>query len=377
MLSSNLALFVPIAVIFWMNNGLSFTMIMILQSLFSVAVVLLEVPTGYFADVHGRKLSLLYGAVACAGGMIAYSFGFNFFQFLLGELLLAVGVAFVSGANSALVYDTLVDLKREEDYKKIWGNTVFYRLISMSVFSLLSGYIAEVNMRYTLYVPAIIFLIMIPIIATLKEPNHHKIVLKKHYLVELKNILITSILKKEKLKWIILYSALIFTFTQIALWFYQPYFELSGIKLVYFGYIFASFNIVAALSSKYSHKIEKRIGQKLSLVSLVLIVGIGYLLMGNLIFLFSFVFCFSQQFTRGFYEVVITDYINKLTDSNVRATVLSAQSFLGRLVYAITIPFIGLLTDKTSIVFSLNFLGISTLLIGGLLLLKLHKSKIL
>jgi len=52
---SALSFFVPIIVLFWQENDLNLTQIMILQSLFSLTVVLLEIPSGYFADVFGRK----------------------------------------------------------------------------------------------------------------------------------------------------------------------------------------------------------------------------------------------------------------------------------------------------------------------------------
>ena len=74
---------VPIMVLFWQENGLSLSQIMILQSLYSIAAVLLEVPTGYFADVFGRKKTLALGGLFWALGIITYSLGYNFYQFLI------------------------------------------------------------------------------------------------------------------------------------------------------------------------------------------------------------------------------------------------------------------------------------------------------
>ena len=45
----------PIIVIFFKENGLSLTQIMILQSVYSLTVALTEIPSGYFADFFGRK----------------------------------------------------------------------------------------------------------------------------------------------------------------------------------------------------------------------------------------------------------------------------------------------------------------------------------
>jgi MFS family permease len=57
---SSMVLFAtPIIVLFWQDNGLSMAQIMILQSIYSILVVVLEIPTGYIADIYGRKKSLI------------------------------------------------------------------------------------------------------------------------------------------------------------------------------------------------------------------------------------------------------------------------------------------------------------------------------
>ena len=54
-----LAFFVPVIVLFWQDNDLSMTRIMVLQSLYFLIIVILEVPSGYFVDVFGRRTSLI------------------------------------------------------------------------------------------------------------------------------------------------------------------------------------------------------------------------------------------------------------------------------------------------------------------------------
>ena len=59
----------PIITIFYKENGLSMQEIFIIQACFSLAVVLFEVPTGYFADVVDRKKSIIIGMILGAIGM--------------------------------------------------------------------------------------------------------------------------------------------------------------------------------------------------------------------------------------------------------------------------------------------------------------------
>ncbi|MCD6590577.1 MAG: MFS transporter [Candidatus Aenigmarchaeota archaeon] len=374
---NGLTFFIPIIVLFWQDNGLSLIQIMILQSLYSLTIVLLEVPSGYFADVFGRRKSLILAASFLTVGVFTYSLGHNFYQFLIAEILWGFGVSFVSGTDSALVYDTLKDLKKEKLYKKVMGNGVFYYLIATSLASVIGGFIGKLNFRWTFYAMLPFMVLLIPLSISLKEPKRHKHIYEEGYLLELFKILKNSLIKNRKIRWLVIYSAIIVGFNGAVLWLYQPYFKLTGLDVFYFGFVFAAFNLVAALSSKYAHQIEEKLGQRCSLILLVVLTAGSYLLMSNFIYLFSFSFAFIQQFVRGFSKPVITDYINKLVSSDVRATVLSAQGLMGRLFYAGIIPIIGWIADVYTLIQALTILGIITFVAGILILLILHKDRVI
>jgi MFS family permease len=146
-----MAFFVPVIVLFWQENGLNMSQIMILQSLFSLTVVFLEVPSGYFADIFGRKKTLILASLFMTVGIFTYSLGYNFYQFLVAEILWAFGISFISGTDSAFIYDTLKELKQEELYKKVIGNAVFCNLLAVSVASIAGGFIGKINFRWTFY----------------------------------------------------------------------------------------------------------------------------------------------------------------------------------------------------------------------------------
>ena len=68
----------PVLVLFWKENGLDLFQIFILQGLFSVAIVLLEIPTGMVADRLGKRTSVLAGTSILTSGMIIYALGHSF-----------------------------------------------------------------------------------------------------------------------------------------------------------------------------------------------------------------------------------------------------------------------------------------------------------
>ena len=111
----------PIIVLFFEKHGLSLTQIMILQATYSFTVALFEIPSGFFADIYGRRLSLFFGSILTFIGYLIFSFYSGFNEFFIAEIFLGIGGSLISGADSALIYDTLLELKKDEDYTKVEG----------------------------------------------------------------------------------------------------------------------------------------------------------------------------------------------------------------------------------------------------------------
>ena len=370
---SSLIFSVPILVLFWKENGLSLTQIMLLQSIFAILSVVLEIPTGYYADMRTRKESLVLASVSSFLGVLTYSLGENFMHFLIGELFFALAIALSSGTLSAFLFDTLEDLGETVQFKSIWGNALFYSMLGLGIANIIGGLLAEIGLRYAVYASVPFLFALIPLSLSLTEPNRHKLVISKGYTSELISIIKYQILKNQKLKWIIIYSGIVFAFNQSALWLYQPYFQKTGLEVAYFGFVFGGFQLVAGISSKYAYRVENWLGKKASLASLIFLVSLSYFLMEHFVYLFSFSFCFIQQFVRGFKKVVVDDFINQVSSSETRATLLSAESFFARLVYAIILPFIGWSADAYGLLEAIFHLAITSLTCGVILLLYFNK----
>jgi len=137
---------IAILVLFYQERGLSFSQIMILQSIYYFAKVLSEVPTGALADRAGRKNALILGSFCHSFAYLLIFFSHSLFLFILGEIVAGISMSFAYGADSALAYDTLKHLGKSEDYQRIEGNANSMRHLGFAIFAPLGGLLATVNL---------------------------------------------------------------------------------------------------------------------------------------------------------------------------------------------------------------------------------------
>ena len=92
----------------------------------------LEVPTGWFADKFGNRRSLILGSLVQVAGMICCWLADGVPGLVLACLLVAVGDAFRSGADQALLYRTCVALNRESDFQKIEARSRAVHVVALA-----------------------------------------------------------------------------------------------------------------------------------------------------------------------------------------------------------------------------------------------------
>lgn len=339
----------PILVLFLIAKGLSFTEIMVLQSISAIAVVLFEVPTGAVADKIGRKESILLGAALWAISLGVYAVGTSFPMFIVAEVIFSLGATFKSGADNALIYDSLKVMGREKEFQSIEGKARSYALYAQAIGSIIAGFVYEVNINLPFVISAFFMLVTIIISLKFKEPPIEGKVGKYgiNYIQQIKESG-KFILSHEKIKAVIIFTMMFFIFYRAAFYYYQPYMEAVKIPVRYFGIIFFLLNITAAFVSKRSHSIMEKTKPK-TLTFMALLMIISFALMGVVKVWFGVFAILFQQVARGIYRPVTTKYLNKHISSDKRATVLSFQSLACNMSVAIAFPLMGILKDHEDI----------------------------
>ena len=355
----------PIVVPFYESNGLSMKDIMILQAVYSIAIVVLEVPSGYLADVIGRKKTLIIGAVFGILGFTTYNFSFGFMGFLVAEIILGIGQSCISGADSAMLYDSLLDRGEEKKYTRFEGRITALGNVAEALAGIVGGLLVGITIRTPYLAQIFVAFIALPAAITLVEPTR-KIPLIKAGMMEIVQIARFALITDRPLRRNILFSAITGCATLTMAWFAQPFFEYARIDIAWFGILWTTLNLSVAITSYTAHRLEKKLGQRWSVLIIALLIPLGYLALSRFHLPIGLLVLYLFYLVRGYATPVLKDYINRITASHIRATVLSVRNFIIRLLFALFGPLLGWVKDIYSLPQALTLAGIIFLIISGL-----------
>ena len=108
-----------------------------------LALMLLEVPTGWIADRYGHRLSLIVGSVTQVLGLLCCWLGHGVPGLIAASVLVALGDAFRSGADQALLYRSCVATGREAEFQTIQARTEAVRQVALVGLVLAGGAIVS------------------------------------------------------------------------------------------------------------------------------------------------------------------------------------------------------------------------------------------
>ena len=348
----------PIVVLFFQENGLSLQQVMILQGIYSFMVAIMEIPSGYLADVFGRKYTLILGGIFCFFGFLIISLSFSFWYFIIGEIILGIGSSFISGADSAILYDSLAESKKEKEYSKVEGVAYGIGNFSEAIAGICGGLLAEISLRLPWNVQVVVAGLIIPFTFLLIEPKKHQQNKLAKSFKTIWQIVKFSMIENKTLKWLIILSSSIGFSTLSLAWFAQPYFKSIDMPLKYFGFAWAFLNLTTGFSSINAYRLQGLLSKNSFLILLSLGISIPVFLLSKSTAILGLILITTVYIVRGLATPIMRTYINDLTPSNMRATVLSLRSFCIRVTFALMAPLMGWIVDIYSLGQSFLLLGI-------------------
>ena len=338
----------PIVVLFYQSNNMGMHEIFVLKAIYSIAIVGMEIPSGWMADVWGRKKTLVLGSILGSLGFLIYSFSYGFWAFVAAEIILGIGHSFVSGADSAMLYDSLKADKRTDKYVREEGRITSVGNFSEAIAGVVGGLLAAISLRTPFYFQFGVAAIAIPAALTMIEPKIHSTEHIHSVMKMVQNIRKTFV-TNHNLRVAILLSSVTGTATLTFAWFIQPFFKAIGLPVEFFGVFWTALNLTVGVSTVFAYKVEEFLGRRWSILLVIILLSVGYVFSGITISYWGLGFLFLFYLVRGLATPIFKNYINQYTDSEVRATMLSVRNFIIRIAFAGIGPLLGWITDNISL----------------------------
>ncbi len=346
----NFMLFLPVWVIYLQRKfGLSLTEVTLADSAFWISIALTEVPTGAVADAWGRKQSQIIGLAIITGSILLFALAPVYPLVLLGNSLWAIGISFISGADLALFYDTLRELGKEDQYPKYRGRMQAFMLVSIAISSVLGGLIGEINLATPFIITAIFVTLGLLMAALFKEPSREADPDTGENLSYWQILRVTfgAIKEYPALRYALLYSSILpLASSTINVTFMQPYAISLGLPIASLGIIALGLRASQFLGSINASRILERFNEWRWLTIAPLVIFIGILGLGAINSVIGIVMFVTTGFATTVTTPLMESIILRQTPGSVRATILSVDSLIFRLLLAAIGPTIGIIADS-------------------------------
>lgn len=328
--------------IFLADRGFSLFEIGVLEGVFHLTSLGMEIPTGAIADLLGRKLSRTLGRLSALVSIVLIAYATSFSWMCIAFVFSALSYNLESGAGEALVFDSMKANQEEKKFIRVIGIQEAFYQVSSVVSLIVGGWLGQQNYFYAFWL-SILFSV-IAFVYSLRFVEPPVFIEKKarfgwHVFFTQMLESVKTIAGNKKAAFLLIYTQLILAFCTLIFFYLQTYWKTEGLGEFLIGFYLALGSLAGALIANWVHRIDKKIGDK------------------KMFFLFSWISCFGIiaialfPFKLPFYILLMmmdsalfvaaSHYINVLIPSHQRATILSMGSMLFSLSMITIFPIFG------------------------------------
>ncbi|WP_246943396.1 MFS transporter [Bacillus pinisoli] len=323
----------PVLTLFYTERGLTASQILIVLMFWSGAVLIGEVPTGIFADRFGAKVSFLTGTILKMISLVILLFAYEPWMFFLYSFVNGLSVTFFSGADEALIYDSLKESGHENQMDQAMGHIQAAGFISMIFAVLFGAYFAKdlQNEQFILLIimGLLFYLVELFLVLKVKQPTQLTSY-RENPFTQVKSGM-KVIKDAPQLLMMFLNVSLVFIPAGVVYeYFDQPLMLEAGLPVYLIGIMYAIASLIGYVASNsigwltrtFSRILLMNITGALAVVGLLLSALVSHSL---LVILGAFLLL---RFVKAVRYPIYSQLSNDLIPSNVRATTLSLLSII-------------------------------------------------
>ena len=349
--------------------------VVLIDSFYALFGIVMQVPATFIIEYLGRRRSIILANFINCMYMIIIMFSRNLFDLIIAELLSALAFAIKDSAEPALLNESIPASKyKGQIFAKINEKGISNYYIINAISTILSGFLYDINP----YIPISLALTTTIIITILSrgfvEPPiiQNKKKNKKDF-SEIKNLKesFKFILKSERLKSLILFSAITVGVFNVLTNYEISLLENLDIDAKYLGIIFAVLGIISGIVTKKQEAFHNKHRNKTLCLILgglgisIIISGIAAIIATKYrIFIIFIIISYVIKYAyKGIYNPLMDKYLRNFSNEEIDTKIFTAKNFFGSIFSVIIGVFASFILERMDIAICMTLIGIITVIL--------------
>ncbi len=317
--------------LYWEERGMTIQLVVYTEVIYALTIVLMEVPTGMIADRWGRKRMLVLSALLGCAEFSLLLFATEFWHFALVVFLAGISRSASSGAENALLYDSLMLHGKASAFEQQLGWMNACDFVSAMLAALCGSLLAsrlglELNYWISLgsaLIALLVSLLLIEPTAANNGPSiEPEIPITQYAAVALRFYGANPGIALVVLSGMVTGSALGFIDE-----FWQLYVSRLEVPVVYFGLVSASLMLLRLPGSLLVHQLKEKFSSRTLIACVMAIFAIGFTYAAASKDYIGLAAMLIICLFSGVMEPLVSGYLHHRINSSMRATIDSFQSF--------------------------------------------------
>ncbi len=360
----------PVLTLFYFARGLDEPLILVVLTFFSLGVLVGEIPTGVFADRFGAKQSFLLGSVMAIIGYSLLYIAFDPWVFFLSSFLTGFAATFFSGADEALIYESLKQSKEEHLMDRAMGQigsaTFIVAIVAVIIGAVLAKDLTESQFRLLISLSLIFMSVQFVLLLFVQNPPSQGGYTKS--MAQQVRAGMQAIRETPQVLWMFINITLVFIpVGAIFAKFDQKLLVDAGLPVFWIGIVYAIASMIGFIASRSIGWMTARIDRVtlLFVTGMIAVLGLvsAALFQGYLWIILTVIFLL--KLVSAIRYPVYSQLSNDIIPSNVRATTISLLSILDSCFDLLVFTSIGLIAVNG---FTPMFIGCAIIALVGVLI---------
>lgn len=320
--------------LFWEERGMTVQMVVYTEILYAIAIVALEVPLGIWADRWGRKPMVLLSAVVGCLEFLILVYAHSFWHFAFVALLAGLGRSASSGAENALLYDTLKQHGRQRQFERTLGRLNAVDIAATILAALCGSSLAgrfDLELNYWLSLAS--SLIALGAALLLKEPamaacdsGESDGAAQPLRMSQYVRTSLRFFRHRRGVSLVVLTGMVTGAAISFIDEFWQTYIDRLGIPVVYFGLFSATLFLLRLPGNMLAHALKERFSYRALLLFVATAFALGFAYVSAFPGYTGAAVLIAIGLVSGIVEPIAAGYLHHRIDSSMRATIDSFAS---------------------------------------------------